>query len=248
MDNLVWKLARVLKQQAPKALLSTYNTERQCGAAENILNSTRATDFITPKSHISQVFRDVTLELAEQYAFARSLVNSGRLSMPCRYDTSPLNTPDVNGGPSELRPGSPAKDAPIRLREENAWLLNQFGDGFVLLLEGRMGGVHADTLAAPFKALLGRCTDLSMVVVGPAPDVLSALPRTTIVDDSEGLVAQRYGLKAGGGYLIRPDQHVAARWHAITARRVEDALDRALGVYLVGATDTIFQESCHARA
>lgn len=186
VDNLVWKLVRVLKQQAPKALLSTYNTERQCGAAENILNSTRATDFITPKSHISQVFRDVTLELAEKHAFARSLVNSGRLSMPCRYDNSPLNTPDVNGGPSELRPGSPAKDAPIRLREENAWLLNQFGNGFVLLLEGRISGVHADTLAAPLKELLGRCTDLSLVVVGPAPDVLSALPRTTIVDDSEG--------------------------------------------------------------
>ncbi|MFJ5536262.1 FAD-dependent oxidoreductase [Vreelandella titanicae] len=248
VDNLVWKLARVLKQQAPKTLLSTYNTERQHGAAENILNSTRATDFITPKSHISQVFRDVTLELAEKHAFARSLVNSGRLSMPCRYDTSPLNTPDVNGGPRELRPGSPAKDAPIRLREENAWLLNQFGDGFVLLLDGRFEDGHTDTLAAPLKELLGRRTDLSLVVVGPATDELSALPRTTIVDDSEGLVTQRYGLKAGGGYLIRPDQHVAARWHAIMARRVEDALDRALGVYLAGAADTTFQESCHAKA
>ncbi|MBT2771991.1 FAD-dependent oxidoreductase [Halomonas sp. ISL-60] len=248
VDNLVWKLARVLKQQAPKTLLSTYNTERQHGAAENLLNSTRATDFITPKSHISQVFRDVTLELAEKHPFARSLVNSGRLSMPCRYDTSPLNTPDVNGGPSELRPGSPAKDAPIRLREESAWLLNQFGDGFVLLLDGRIDDVHADTLATPLKELLGRCTDLSMVVVGPAPDVLSALPRTTMVDDAEELVTQRYGLKAGGGYLIRPDQHVAARWHAITARKVEDALDRALGVYLAGASDTTVQESCHAKA
>lgn len=118
----------------------------------------------------------------------------------------------------------------------------------MLLLEGRISGVHADTLAAPLKELLGRCTDLSLVVVGPAPDVLSALPRTTIVDDSEGLVTQRYGLKAGGGYLIRPDQHVAARWYAITVRRVEDALDRALGVYLAGAADTIFQESCHAKA
>ncbi|HBS84635.1 MAG TPA: FAD-dependent oxidoreductase [Halomonas campaniensis] len=248
VENLAWKLARVLKAQAPKTLLSTYNTERQHGATENLLNSTRATDFITPKSHISQVFRDVTLELAEKHAFARSLVNSGRLSMPCRYDSSPLNTPDVDGGPSELRPGSSAKDAPIRLGEQNAWLLNQLGNGFVLLLDGRIDDGHATAPLRELSELLDRHTDLRLVVVGPAPDEFGALPRTTVIDDTEGLVTQRYGLKAGGGYLIRPDQHVTARWHTVTAHQVEDALDRALGVYLAGTADTTFQERCHAKA
>ncbi len=248
VENLAWKLARVLKAQAPKTLLSTYNTERQHGATENLLNSTRATDFITPKSHISQVFRDVTLELAEKHAFARSLVNSGRLSMPCRYDSSPLNTPDVDGGPSELRPGSSAKDAPIRLGEQNAWLLNQFGNGFVLLLDGRIDNGHATAPLRELSELLDRHTDLRLVVVGSAPDEFGALPRTTVIDDTEGLVTQRYGLKAGGGYLIRPDQHVTARWHTVTAHQVEDALDRALGVYLAGTADTTFQERCHAKA
>ncbi|MDX1353841.1 MAG: FAD-dependent oxidoreductase [Halomonas venusta] len=248
VENLAWKLARVLKAQAPKTLLSTYNTERQHGATENLLNSTRATDFITPKSHISQVFRDVTLELAEKHAFARSLVNSGRLSMPCRYDSSPLNTPDVDGGPSELRPGSSAKDAPIRLGEQNAWLLNQFGNGFVLLLDGRLDDGHATAPLRELSELLDRHTDLRLVVVGPAPDEFGALPRTTVIDDTEGLVTQRYGLKAGGGYLIRPDQHVTARWHTVTAHQIEDALDRALGVYLAGTADTTFQERCHAKA
>ncbi|UTD56640.1 FAD-dependent oxidoreductase [Halomonas sp. MS1] len=248
VENLAWKLARVLKAQAPKTLLSTYNTERQHGATENLLNSTRATDFITPKSHISQVFRDVTLELAEKHAFARSLVNSGRLSMPCRYDSSPLNTPDVDGGPSELRPGSPTKDAPIRLGEQSAWLLNQLGNGFVLLLDGRIDDGHATAPLRELSELLDRHTDLRLVVVGPAPDKFGALPRTTVIDDTEGLVTQRYGLKAGGGYLIRPDQHVTARWHTVTAHQVEDALDRALGVYLAGTADTTFQERCHAKA
>ncbi|MBR9926569.1 MAG: FAD-dependent oxidoreductase [Gammaproteobacteria bacterium] len=248
VENLAWKLARVLKAQAPKTLLSTYNTERQHGATENLLNSTRATDFITPKSHISKVFRDVTLELAEKHAFARSLVNSGRLSMPCRYDSSPLNTPDVDGGPSELRPGSSAKDAPIRLGEQNAWLLNQFGNGFVLLLDGRLDDGHATAPLRELSELLDRHTDLRLVVVGPAPDEFGALPRTTVIDDTEGLVTQRYGLKAGGGYLIRPDQHVTARWHTVTAHQIEDALDRALGVYLAGTADTTFQERCHAKA
>lgn len=245
VDNLVWKLARVLKQQAPTSLLTTYNTERQHGAAENLLNSTRATDFITPKSHISNVFRNVTLELAEKHPFARSLVNSGRLSMPCRYDHSPLNTPDLDGGPNELRPGSPIKDAPIQVDKKSAWLLNQFGNGFVLLLDGRVNDQHAATLFEDLTNLLERQPDISLVIIAPTPQALNTLPRTTVIDDVDGLVTQRYDLKAGAGYLIRPDQHVAARWHTITAQKVENALDRALGVHLPDTADTTLQERCH---
>ncbi|MFO7648962.1 FAD-dependent oxidoreductase [Halomonas sp. 3H] len=247
-ENLAWKLARILKGQAPEALLATYNTERQLGAAENILNSTRATDFITPKSRVSRLFRDVTLELAEHYPFARRLVNSGRLSLPCRYDGSPLNGPDAEGYPAELRPGSPAKDAPVRLDDEAAWLLNRFGDRFVLLLDGRIDTVRAEALAAELGALLARQDDLDLVIVGPAPDPLAALPRTTLVEDTEGLVGERYGLTAGSGYLLRPDQHVAARWHAISATAVEDALARALGAHLDATTDATTQGGRHATA
>jgi 3-(3-hydroxy-phenyl)propionate hydroxylase len=77
-------VASVLKRQAPVALIETYNTERQQGAKENILNSTRATDFIRPKNHISRVFRDQALRTAKQFEFAKALVNSEGLSTPCQ--------------------------------------------------------------------------------------------------------------------------------------------------------------------
>ncbi|MCH4563123.1 FAD-dependent oxidoreductase [Halomonas sp. EGI 63088] len=232
IDNLAWKLARVIKGQAPAALLETYNTERQHGAAENILNSTRATDFITPKSRVSRLFRDTTLELAEQYPFARSLVNSGRLSMPCRYDDSPLNGPDAEGMPLDLRPGSPAKDAPIRLEGSDAWLLNQIGNRFVLLLDGRVDTPEAEKLSADLEGLLDRQPDLDLLVMGPASHALASLPRTTLIEDAEGLVAERYGLPPGASYLFRPDQHVTARWTEVSAEAVGAALDRALGTHL----------------
>lgn len=228
-ENLAWKLARVLKGEAPRALLETYNTERQHGAAENILNSTRATDFITPKSRISRLFRDTTLELAEHYPFARRLVNSGRLSMPCRYDDSPLNGPDVEGYPTEMRPGSPAKDAPIRLGSESAWLLNQLGNRFVLLLDGRVTTSQAESLAAELAALLAEQPELDLIVLGPASQALTRLPRTTLIEDAEGLVDERYGLTPGAAYLIRPDQHVAARWTECRRNAANQAIDRALG-------------------
>ncbi|CAM3375828.1 FAD-dependent oxidoreductase [Halomonas lysinitropha] len=246
-ENLTWKLARVLRGEAPRALLETYNTERQHGAAENILNSTRATDFITPKSRISRLFRDTTLELAEHYPFARRLVNSGRLSMPCRYHDSPLNGPDAVGhpagsGPADLRPGSPAKDAPIRLGNESAWLLNQFGNRFVLLLDGRVATRQAESLVSDLKALLEEQPDLDLLVLGPASQALTRLPRTTLIEDAEGRVVERYGLAPGAVYLVRPDQHVAARWAECSREAVNLAIDRALGKPLVT------KESRHATA
>ncbi|MEP7283918.1 MAG: FAD-dependent oxidoreductase, partial [Rubrivivax sp.] len=94
-ENLGWKLDAVLRGGAPDALLDSYGSEREYAADENILASTRATDFISPKSETSRLFRDAVLTLARDCDFARALVNSGRLSLPTTLDGSPLNTADA---------------------------------------------------------------------------------------------------------------------------------------------------------
>lgn len=222
-ENLIWKLARVLKQQAPASLLQTYDQERSHGADENILNSTRATDFITPKNRVTRLFRDTVLELAEHYAFARPLVNSGRLSVPCTYENSVLNTADTvtDQFPTALRPGSSCKDAPIEILNAGystePWLLQQLGDRFVLLVDGR---------ALPSEALsaLEQIPDLAIVVMAD-----QAASNYITLKDGAGLVTERYDLKPGTAYLIRPDQHVAARWRQVQAEAVIAAMQRALG-------------------
>ncbi|MES3015178.1 MAG: FAD-dependent oxidoreductase, partial [Pseudomonadota bacterium] len=133
-DNLAWKLAAVLGGHAREALLDTYAQEREFAADENIKHSTRATDFITPKSEISRLFRDAVLDLSKQHAFARTLVNSGRLSTPATLDRSPLNTPDSAPFEGRMRPGAAATDAPVtRADERQSWLLRELGDGFCAL-------------------------------------------------------------------------------------------------------------------
>ena len=47
------------------------------------MNSTRSTDFMTPKSAVSRLFRESVLDLVEHVPFARALVNSGATVCPC---------------------------------------------------------------------------------------------------------------------------------------------------------------------
>jgi 3-(3-hydroxy-phenyl)propionate hydroxylase len=95
IDNLGWKLDRVLRGRADADLLESYNAEAIETADENILNSTRSTDFMTPKSATSRAFRDAVLELAADHPFARPFVNSADGSRPpSAYRASPLSTPD----------------------------------------------------------------------------------------------------------------------------------------------------------
>ena len=63
-DDLAWRLKLVIDRVAGDQLLDRYDIERVQAADENILNSTRSTDFITPKSHMSRVFRDAVLDLS----------------------------------------------------------------------------------------------------------------------------------------------------------------------------------------
>ena len=214
-ENLAWKLAAVLRRQAPDALLDSYGHEREYAADENILNSTRATDFITPKSEVSRLFRDAVLELAKFHAFARTLVNSGRLSVPATLRTSALNTPDADAFEGRMVPGAVAADAPVIRADGTAgWLLQEAGGcAFTALVFG--DGEAADR-AARAAAEAGAAAGVPIETV--------RIP----IDQAHALAAERYDARAGTVYLLRPDQHVCGRWRQVDAGLMRAALDRAL--------------------
>lgn len=224
-DNLGWKLRLVVDGQAPDRLLDTYASERESAADENILNSTRSTDFITPKSEVSRTFRDATLQLARSCPFARRLVNSGRLSVPSILASSSLNTPDEDLFEGFMVPGAPCSDAPVQVAGQDGWLLEQVRDGFTLLYFSDETEIPVERLHA-FRAFGRGSIPVWTVVVEPR----GAAPRNVdglLVLGEDGLVSQRFGARPGTTYLLRPDQHVCARWRAFDAARVEAALARA---------------------
>lgn len=289
-DNLAWKLRMVLQGKAPASLLESYSAERSFAADENIHNSTRSTEFITPKNEASLALRNAVLHLAREHAFARQLVNSGRLSVPSILTTSPLNTLDVDVSPatiflSDTVPGAPAEDAPVQrwnaaagcveqppatgTDDESAsshWLLSHLhGGGFHLIYCAQSpNSTNAVTIEAlqrlrqdtgdalqddygltgsvsiePIIVACSQDTVVAAATVGslqPAPKspndmsgVNAAQHNIPVLIDHQGLVRQRWDLRPGNAYLIRPDQHVAARWRKFDAELIRRATARATG-------------------
>ena len=225
-DNLGWKLKLVIDGKAPERLLDSYSEERVFAADENLMNSTRSTDFITPKSKVSRTFRNAVLGLAKNHAFGRALVNSGRLSVPAFLTGSTLNTPDEAGAAfaGRMLPGAPMDDAPLRDNGDACWLLDKVGNRFIALYFTD----DAAVLPAPTLAALA---GLSCDGIAVQPLLISARPGRAgdipVLEDPRGIAAQRYDAKPGTVYLVRPDQHVAARWRTLDAAKVKAAVARA---------------------
>jgi 3-(3-hydroxy-phenyl)propionate hydroxylase len=203
-ENLAWKLAAVVQGDADATLLDSYDLERRQAADENIAHSTRSTDFIAPHSIAERRLRDAVLALAPRAEFARRMVNSGRLSTASIYD-SPLSTPDETGFSGSARLGAPVPDAPIRTRDgRSGYLLESLPAGFALL-------------TAKNGALPKVPAGIELMVIGDE------------VFDESGLFAQRFDATPGAAYLLRPDQHLCARWRRCDAEKVRAARDRAIG-------------------
>src|SRR5215211_3631069 len=204
-ENIVWKLAAVLQGKAGPRLIESYDIERMQAADENIGHSTRSTDFIAPRSGAERNLRNAVLSLAPHAEFARRMLNSGRLSMATAYDT-PLSTPDEDefGGSAKL--GAPAPDAPVRAADGRAgFLLERLSSGFEVLYV-QDGGSRPQVPSGVQLRVIGE----------------------DLVDET-GAFTDRFDASPGSTYLLRPDQHLCARWRHYDRGKLEAAIARALG-------------------
>ena len=202
-ENLAWKLAAVLKGEAGPALIDSYERERIQAADENIAHSTRSTDFIAPHSSAEHKLRNAVLGVASKADFARRMINSGRLSVATVYDT-PLSTPDEDTFKGSAKLGAPVPDAPIRTSKGEGHLLDNIAGEFTLL--------YVKDGAPP---------------VVPAGIKLAAIGDDLV--DVDGSFAERFDATPGAAYLLRPDQHLCARWRRFDAGKVAAARNKALG-------------------
>jgi 2-polyprenyl-6-methoxyphenol hydroxylase-like FAD-dependent oxidoreductase len=237
-ENLAWKLALVLRGQAPDALLESYHLERRAAALENLAVTDATMRFMVPRGPLRRALRDAILRGSRYLPGLRRRVNSGRLAQPYAYTASPVVAP----APADVSlpaHGAVAPDAECRVIGNEAdgapstvaRLRDLLGDTFVVLLACRADPELA-TKAAVRLAGLAWPVPTRVAVIGPDRPVSGAI----VLDDVAGDLVRTYGPDGSRAWLIRPDGHLAGSLPIATKPAV-DALP-ALESLAIGARVT----------
>jgi len=220
---LAWRLALVARGVAPAHLLASYTQERVGAAREIIDEAGKSTRFMAPPTRGFRLLRDAVLSLSLTQPFVGPLYH-WRTSRPHEYTHSPLNSA---GDDNALFTAGPAHGAPpcnVRLGPDQ-FLLDHLGHGFTLLCATAAAALP-EALQAEVAAARERGLPLRVIAVGAPQPVTGA---DLSLADADGHLRARHGLRAGGAYLLRPDQHVCARWMTLDAHRLRAALQQAVG-------------------
>ena len=222
-QSLAWHLAYVVKGWADRKLLANFSRERVGAAREIIDEAGKSTRFMTPPSRGFRLLRDAVLSLSLTHDFVRPLYH-WRTSRPHEYTLSALNS---RGDDNNLFNAGPAHGAPpqnVRLGA-NDFLLDHLGGGFDLIYFTEATAVP-QALQDVVSGVRARGVAVRVTAVGAAQPAAGA---DQTFADADGHFRQRYGVQASGGaYLLRPDQHVCARWLTLDAVRLQAAFDTAL--------------------
>jgi 3-(3-hydroxy-phenyl)propionate hydroxylase len=215
-DNLAWKLAAVVQGRAQRTLLTSYHAERHEAAVTNVLITNRTARFLRPKDGMERVFRNATIDLAKKHAFARGLVNTGRMAVANPYSRSPITAPDLPQSHS-------VQNVAFKWTDGSAGQLNQllqWAAGMPLLLLWIDQPLQGDIL----RCVQQLTQNHSLRAVAVSQRKPSAWREQII--DPQGLLAQACGSNQPTCWaLIRPDSYLAAR---STEHRSAAALRQAI--------------------
>ena len=229
---LAWRLGLVCRGQASSALLANYSAERVAAAWEIIEEAGKSTRFMTPPTRGFRLLRDAVLSLSLTEAFVRPLYH-WRTSRPHAYSHSSLNCSVDDNAQFHDGPAHGAPPLNVRLTDTQ-FLLDHLGGGFDLLWFGA-----ADALPAELRDGVvqwhAQGFPLRLTCITPSGHSEAGLlerptdaPWLQVLSDPQGQVHGRYGVtQPGAAYLLRPDQHICARWLHLDAQRLNAALVQA---------------------
>lgn len=208
--NLAWKLARVLKAEAPARLLATYQAERRPVAALSVEQAyTRyvlRTDPSLGADRCEPLVNDLEIELGYVY-------RCGAIEAEAADDGAAHLSPRESRG----RPGTRAPHLWLERRGQRISTLDLYGSSFVLL-----AGPNADEWC--------RCARIGASEERVALDI--SRPGADGLEDRAASLSHLHGIEPDGCVLVRPDGFIAGRMRTAQGASVAAArslLSRARG-------------------
>lgn len=228
--NLAWKLALALKGTAGETLLESYDAERRTADAAVVENTDRLFRAVLLRKPVPRALRDQAAELLGSFAPVQERLKRRMSMLTVDYRESPIvgeeragffqsEAPgdavagmrrwhDFGAGPE---PGDRAPDAYLS-GEEQLFDALHGTDHVLLLFSG--GSPDADThrrLAEIGQQAQARYGDHVRTRLVVHADEAPAGVDTAVLLDPDGEAHHRYGMRADGLYLIRPDGYVGFR-------------------------------------
>jgi 3-(3-hydroxy-phenyl)propionate hydroxylase len=217
VENLVWKLALVLKEKAPESLLRTYQEERWPAQLDNQKVTIRTMRFMAPGTVFDRLRKAVILWLIKRWQGAQRWVDSGKMIQPFPYHPSSLNQPDMDSSQwhAKLGPGDRIPDMILGALHEgsttSAPLRHFLGNEFVFLFFA--ADAHQAIQSGQDFSRLDPPQPAKWIPVLPQP---GTYPELALIDQ-DGDLAKLLDARPGSLFLIRPDMHLCARRRQVSA-------------------------------
>ena len=213
VENLGWKLAWVLRGEAPETLLDTYDTERHPALRRDQQITSATMRFMAPRTRLQRLRRTTVLRLSTRCTTARRWVNSGKMSQPFTYQSSPILLPDTEPRRAWLdapQVGAKTPDAPCTIvtggNRRPTWLRHLVGAGFLALYFA-----HSEVTSRFFMQEVARHKPFNLTVWPVLPEIPDTPLSGPVLWDHTGTLTHAFGARPGTLFLIRPDGHLAAR-------------------------------------
>jgi 2-polyprenyl-6-methoxyphenol hydroxylase-like FAD-dependent oxidoreductase len=235
--NLAWKLASVLRGQAPAALLDSYEHERRPIAAALVASGDASTQLLlgrhTGRPELERLYGELAPRLANRhrlcshfpFVFSGVAQSYGPSDALCddlgAFAAGAFAAPRAGHRAPEVRFGPAAADHLFALfRGERHVLL-------VLAPEPReaRGEARLRELVAELAARHG--DRIEVVIAGAAHQPPAAQPPgVRSIEDRDGAIAARYAAPPGALFLVRPDRYIELSGTLARSERLVEHLDR----------------------
>ena len=215
-DNLAWKLAAVLKGQAPPRLLDSYHEERHEAAVQNVRVTNRTARFLRPADGAERLFRSAIIGLARQYPFARQLVNTGRMAVANTYTRS---------GVCESTGGLSVQNVAFRWADGSSGTVNDLlewaGGDLLVLVFGHVSMAASERLRQLTSHAPVRC--VQVLEAHSSPQAVEHLI------DPQGHLQGACHVFGHAWAVLRPDGYLSATGEAVDAKLVH-SIEHAIGM------------------